>query len=110
VEHKLAAILAADVVGYSRLIEQDEAGTLAALDLARRGKGSGMKRRAGNSPPRTRITVLVALQPCEHRAMAMCVSGAEQRLPETRYLPDASPGMGSPHFLGQSPPGQYKPQ
>jgi adenylate cyclase len=28
---KLAAILAADVVGYSRLMEQDEAGTLAAL-------------------------------------------------------------------------------
>jgi class 3 adenylate cyclase len=30
-ERKLAAILAADVVGYSRLIEQDEAGTIAAL-------------------------------------------------------------------------------
>ena len=28
---RLAAILAADVVGYSRLMEQDEAGTLAAL-------------------------------------------------------------------------------
>jgi TolB-like protein/class 3 adenylate cyclase/tetratricopeptide (TPR) repeat protein len=31
VERRLAAILAADVVGYSRLIEADEAGTLAAL-------------------------------------------------------------------------------
>jgi len=31
VQRRLAAILAADVVGYSRLIEQDEAGTLAAL-------------------------------------------------------------------------------
>jgi TolB-like protein len=31
VERKLTAILAADVVGYSRLIEQDEVGTLAAL-------------------------------------------------------------------------------
>jgi TolB-like protein/class 3 adenylate cyclase/Flp pilus assembly protein TadD len=30
-ERRLAAILAADVVGYSRLIEADEAGTLAAL-------------------------------------------------------------------------------
>jgi adenylate cyclase len=30
-ERKLVAILAADVVGYSRLVEQDEAGTLAAL-------------------------------------------------------------------------------
>src|SRR4051812_42130004 len=31
VERRLAAILAADVVGYSRLIEQDEAGTLAVI-------------------------------------------------------------------------------
>src|SRR5262252_6739805 len=30
-ERRLAAILAADVVGYSRLMEQDEAGTLAVL-------------------------------------------------------------------------------
>ena len=30
-ERHLAAILAADVVGYSRLMEQDEAGTMAAL-------------------------------------------------------------------------------
>ena len=31
VERRLAAILAADIVGYSRLVEQDEAGTLAAI-------------------------------------------------------------------------------
>ena len=31
IQRRLAAILAADVVGYSRLMEQDEAGTLAAL-------------------------------------------------------------------------------
>jgi len=31
VQRRLAAILAADVVGYSRLMEQDEAGTMAAL-------------------------------------------------------------------------------
>ena len=30
VERRLAAILAADVVGYSRLVEADEAGTLTA--------------------------------------------------------------------------------
>ena len=30
-ERKLVAIVAADVVGYSRLMGQDEAGTLAAL-------------------------------------------------------------------------------
>src|SRR6478609_4438850 len=31
VERRLAAILAADIVGYSRLIEPDEAGALAAV-------------------------------------------------------------------------------
>jgi adenylate cyclase len=36
VERRLAAILAADVVGYSRLVEQDEAATLAALRALRR--------------------------------------------------------------------------
>jgi len=36
VQRRLAAILAADVVGYSRLIELDEAGTLAALKERRR--------------------------------------------------------------------------
>jgi adenylate cyclase len=36
VQRRLAAILAADVVGYSRLMEQDEAGTLAALKSRRR--------------------------------------------------------------------------
>ena len=30
-ERRLVAILAADVVGYSRLVEHDEAGTLSAL-------------------------------------------------------------------------------
>src|ERR1700680_3061902 len=36
VERKLAAILAADVVGYSRLMGQDEAGTMARLRTHRR--------------------------------------------------------------------------
>ena len=31
VERRLAAIMVADVVGYSRLVEADEAGTLAAI-------------------------------------------------------------------------------
>src|SRR5262245_43882510 len=35
-QRRLAAILAADVVGYSRLMEVDEAGTLAALKTRRR--------------------------------------------------------------------------
>jgi adenylate cyclase len=36
VERRLAAILAADVVGYSRLVEQNEADTLVALRALRR--------------------------------------------------------------------------
>jgi len=36
VKRRLAAVLAADVVGYSRLMEQDEAGTLATLKARRR--------------------------------------------------------------------------
>src|SRR5215207_4760907 len=35
VERRLAAILAADVVGYARLVEADEAGTLTALRAMR---------------------------------------------------------------------------
>src|ERR1700747_1439213 len=35
-QRRLAAILAADVVGYSRLMEQDESGTLAALKNRRK--------------------------------------------------------------------------
>jgi adenylate cyclase len=36
VQRRLAAILAADVVGYSRLMEADEAGTMAALKARRK--------------------------------------------------------------------------
>ena len=36
VERRLAAILAADVAGYSRLMEEDEEGTHAALTALRR--------------------------------------------------------------------------
>ncbi len=36
VERKLTTILAADVVGYSRLMGEDEAGTLASLNVQRR--------------------------------------------------------------------------
>ena len=39
VERRLAAILAADVAGYSRLMGTDEEGTLAALKTLRRRQG-----------------------------------------------------------------------
>ena len=35
VQRRLAAIMAADIVGYTRLLEQDEAGTLAAAKARR---------------------------------------------------------------------------
>jgi adenylate cyclase len=41
VERKLAAILAADVVGYSRLVGVDEEGTLARLKGYSSGEGRG---------------------------------------------------------------------
>ncbi len=36
VQRRLAAILAADVVGYSRLMREDESGTLAQLKVLRK--------------------------------------------------------------------------
>ena len=45
-QRRLAAILAADVVGYSRLMERDEAGTLAALKARRREVLEAAGRRA----------------------------------------------------------------
>ena len=44
-ERKLAAILAADVVGYSRLMEADEAGTFARLKERRQTVVGGLARR-----------------------------------------------------------------
>ena len=37
INRRLAAIMVADVVGYSRMMEADEAGTLAALKERRKG-------------------------------------------------------------------------
>jgi len=49
VERRLAAILAADIAGYSRLMERDEAGTLARLmTLTRKLRST---RGASSRPP-----------------------------------------------------------
>ncbi len=45
-ERHLAAILAADVVGYSRLMEADEPGTIAALTAHHRSSANLRVRRA----------------------------------------------------------------
>ena len=56
VERRLAAIFAADVAGYSRLVEQDEVGTLRALTADReimdrliREQGGRIANTAGDS-------------------------------------------------------------
>ena len=46
IERRLSVILAADVVGYSRLIREDEAGTLAALKAHRAGRPVGLSERS----------------------------------------------------------------
>ncbi len=40
VQRRLAAILAADIVGYSRMMREDETGTLAQLKTLRKEGGS----------------------------------------------------------------------
>jgi len=49
VERRLAAILAVDVAGYSRLMGEDEEGTLAALRAVRRDLRRSQNRRASRS-------------------------------------------------------------
>jgi class 3 adenylate cyclase len=46
-ERRLAAILAADVAGYSRLMERDEAGTLEALKSRRRNISPALRPQGG---------------------------------------------------------------
>ena len=56
VERRLAAILAADAAGYSRLMGSDEAGTLARLKLHRReliDPGTAEHKAAWSRPPAT---------------------------------------------------------
>ena len=108
VERRLAAILAADMVGYSRLVEADEAGTLAALrELAQRGdrpaagRAPGAHRQAdGRRRPRrvrlawsTRSRCAVAIQ----RAMAERQAGVPSRAPDRvphRHQPGRRGGRG----------------
>ena len=52
-ERRLTAILAADVVGYSRLMGIDEAGTLAALKSLRQESGRSQDHRAQRTDRQT---------------------------------------------------------
>ena len=55
VQRRLTTILAADVVGYSRLMEQDEAGTMAILKARRKEVLEGC--RLLLRPPHTHIDI-----------------------------------------------------
>jgi adenylate cyclase len=57
VNRKLAAILASDVVGYSRLMRADEAGTLAALKRLRETVFDPAVVARSAAPPRRVLTV-----------------------------------------------------
>ena len=46
-EHRLAAIMATDVVGYSQSMQSDEAGTLAALSAIREATENQIKQNRG---------------------------------------------------------------
>jgi adenylate cyclase len=46
-EHRLAAIMATDIVGYSQRMQSDEAGTLAALDVIREATENQIKQHRG---------------------------------------------------------------
>ena len=54
---RLAAILVADVVGYSRLMEADEAGTLEALKERRKGIVEPTLTQPGEAPIETVVMV-----------------------------------------------------
>ena len=63
VQRRIAAILAADVVGYSRLMEADEAGTLDRLKALRRVDTHSCQARKLESEPMARrhLRLLFAL-------------------------------------------------
>jgi adenylate cyclase len=87
VERRLAAILAADVVGYSRLMEQDEAGTLVRLKAHRRelidpaiaARGGRMVKLMGDGALVEFASVVNAVQCAVEIQGAMVLRNAEVR-------------------------------
>ena len=98
VQRRLAAIMAADVVGYSRLMEADEVGTLADLKTRRKEVLQPLVANTGVASSRSPVTVCslsseVQSTPCNAQsncsaewlrrmeispkiAMSCCVSGS----------------------------------
>ena len=91
VERKLAAIFAADVAGYSRLMEQDEVGTLTTLTAHREimdalisEHGGRIANTAGDSVLAEFPSAVDAVQ-CAF-AVQEALSNAEQNVPDDRRL------------------------
>jgi adenylate cyclase len=87
-QRRLAAILAADVVGYSRLLEQDEAGTLSAIKARRRDVLEPLLARHCGRIVKTMGDGVLAEFASAVNAVA-CAIGLQQRMAEANApLPD----------------------
>jgi adenylate cyclase len=71
-EHRLAAIMATDVVGYSRLIQSDEAGTLAALGAIRTAIENQISQYRGRIANTAGDSVLAEFASRRSRGMCNC--------------------------------------
>jgi adenylate cyclase len=88
VERKLTTILCADVCGYSRLMEQDEAGTLAALQACR-GAIDGLIERHRGRIVSTAGDSLLAEFPSVLEAVQCAIEIQQELGGRNRSLPDA---------------------
>jgi len=91
IRHRLAAILAADAAGYSRLMAADERATVAALDTARRVFKSEIESRQGRVIDMAGDSVLAVFETATGAvAAALAVQGAlvatESAVPEARRM------------------------
>jgi hypothetical protein len=109
-QRHLAAILAADVVGYSRLMERDEAGTLAALKALRaevfeprtREHGGRIFKIAGDGALCEFSCLLVALAHFHAERYADASAWADKALRDApRYGPTLSIKLGACGLAGQ---------
>ena len=88
IERRLSAIFAADVAGYSRLVSQDEAGTLRAL-AATREVMDGLIREHGGRIANTAGDSALAEFPSAVDAVQCAVAGrrsSQRRAPESQSI------------------------
>ena len=88
VERKLAAILAMDVVGYSRMMGADEVGTLRALKSARQDAVDSTIAAHGGRLVKTTGDGLLAEFPSVVNAVACAVAAQRKMLARNAAVPD----------------------